>query len=698
MGPEGRHRAAAVTAGGSIGAVVAGPSRADRAVVRRPALEARLDAFVGRRLVTVVAGPGSGKSTLLRGWAAHYPHAWRTATSHDAKLATFVGGLIDGLRAALPGPIEVTGPLEAAALAGSLDETPERIEALAGFLCSLVDATLDQEFVLVIDDLHELGATSASARLVASLCRNAPPRLHLVLASRDEMPFPTERLAAHGDVAQFDAQDLAFDAPEIASVLEASGIAAPDGLAEDLARATNGWPAAVRLAVEAIRARPGQEAAALADLHRPGGPLFVYLATEVFERQSADVRELIRTVAPLDRFTPELCVALGIADAEATIRWLAARGLFIQRTGDQVVMHGLVRDFAQRSWPLEPAEARRILVAAAAWHADQGHTEVAIGLAAKAADWSTLGWLLVSSGPELLRSGGARALVDAAEQLPDDVRIPAVARVVGEAYASLGLSGAALDWLDLAAPSDGPVPVDVAWRRAMSHYLRDELHEVVRIHDSTDLNDGRPADVAQLAAWTAGAYRRLGDGEKARELAGVALAAAARSNDGPALAAAHMAGAFAAEIAGDRVAATRHMQQALSAAEQSGDLLQTVRIRNNRGSDLLESGSYAQAIEDFDAALEVASLAGFVSLRALALMNRGLANWCLGRLEEASADYEASIEAYRTTGSRELAYAVIGRGDVYRERGDLELARVSYEEGLALAERTGDRQALVPGL
>jgi DNA-binding SARP family transcriptional activator len=79
-------------------------------------------------------------------------------------------------------------------------------------------------------------------------------------------------------------------------------------------------------------------------------------------------------------------------------------------------------------------------------------------------------------------------------------------------------------------------------------------------------------------------------------------------------------------------------------------------------------------------------------------MNRGLCHYCLGRLDEAAADYEVAATLYRRIGSRELAYAVIGLGDVHRERGDLAQARAAYEEGLALGERSGDRQALVPAL
>ncbi|MDQ4030522.1 MAG: tetratricopeptide repeat protein, partial [Actinomycetota bacterium] len=159
---------------------------------------------------------------------------------------------------------------------------------------------------------------------------------------------------------------------------------------------------------------------------------------------------------------------------------------------------------------------------------------------------------------------------------------------------------------------------------------------------------------------------------------------------------AHTALALAAER--ERAERERHLGRALEAAERVGDVFQSARIRNNRGSLLLEVGVYREAIEELNLAIQLAEIGGFRSLVALATMNRGLCNYCLGRLDEAGADYEAALVLYSSMGSREAAYAVIGRGDVHRERGDGALARAAYEQGLALAEQSGDRQALVPAL
>ena len=229
-----------------------------------------------------------------------------------------------------------------------------------------------------------------------------------------------------------------------------------------------------------------------------------------------------------------------------------------------------------------------------------------------------------------------------------------------------------------------------------SHYFRDDLDEALAVYGRSELV--ADADDAMLLAWTASVHKRLGDVAQARVLAARALVAAEASADDRALAAAHTAAALVAPLAGDFLERDFHLGRALDSAQRAGDLLQIVRIRNNRASNLLEQSLYLEAIEELNDATAVAELVGFAGLRALAVMNRGLAYWCLGRLEEASADYETAISIYRQTGTREISYAIIGRGDVHRERGNLAMARAAYEEGLQLAERSGDVQGLVPGL
>lgn len=238
----------------------------------------------------------------------------------------------------------------------------------------------------------------------------------------------------------------------------------------------------------------------------------------------------------------------------------------------------------------------------------------------------------------------------------------------------------------------------LAWRIVLVAYLRDDLAEANRAFQAVNPAIGLSRDRAMLDAWMASIRFRLGDRESATELAARALVEAEASADDGALAAAYNARGVAASLGGDLRLAADDYRRGIEAATRAGDPVELCRGHNNLGSILDEQGRYREARVELDAAIDIAESASLPKLQALALMNRGLANYCLGRLDEANADYEAAITQYGRTGSREIAYALIGRGDVHRERGDLQRARAFYEEGLALGELSGDRQALVPAL
>src|SRR4029453_2618604 len=102
---------------------------------------------------------------------------------------------------------------------------------------------------------------------------------------------------------------LAFSVDEIRALLDElladdESDAAPqrDAAAARIHPATGGWPAAVRLAVEAYRTAPGGDREAVLDrLRRPEGPIFAYLAEEVVAGASDATRGLGSHAVHLDR-------------------------------------------------------------------------------------------------------------------------------------------------------------------------------------------------------------------------------------------------------------------------------------------------------------------------------------------------------------------------------------------------------------
>lgn len=669
------------------------------AQVPRPRLEDHADDVLGRRLTVVTAGAGFGKTVLLATWAERVRAAWYAIDRGDAVLSTLMRGLVAALR---PRVASLAGELASAIGAATGPDVDEhgRAESLGALLAEHLDAHAAGDLVLVLDDVHELAAASPATRLLEVLCRHGPPGLHIVLGSRTEPPFPIARLRGHGQVLELEASELAFTPEETAVLLERLlGHGARD-LAAAVHQLTAGWPAAVRLAAEALRPAGRSPGSALERLHRPGGPLFTYLVEEVFAEEPPAARKLVQRVAPLQRFTVELCTHLGVPDAQPTLERLARRGVFLDsgHTDGWLRLHALVREVVLAEEPIDEGERRSVLVDAAAWCAAAGHLEDALRLLAEADEVAGIAELLGARGHELLAAGAVASIAEAGGKVPRCEQTAPAHLVVGEALQVLGRWDEALASFRCAAGEGQQLAPALAWRMGLIAHLRGDIDGALQIYARATLDGADPAAEALLLAWDAGARWLRGDIDRCREHALQALEHARACGDPEALAAAHTVAAMVAAWDGDRRANYTHYLLAYEQAERAGNVLQRIRIHVNRGSHSTEEGDYEAAIGELDVAIRLAELTGFAVFHGLALSNRGDAYLRLGRLDEAAADYEAAKLVQQRIGSSLVAYALRGIGHVRREQGDLVLARAAYEEAVAVAEAAGDAQGLTPAL
>jgi ATP/maltotriose-dependent transcriptional regulator MalT/DNA-binding SARP family transcriptional activator len=668
--------------------------------IARPALTERIGTVLSRRLTTVVAEAGYGKSTLLASWWETVPCAWYTAEATDHDSAALAQRLGESLRLRVP---ELPGELAHGheATSGTDEEQMARADALASRLAQVLHAHLALDLLLVIDDVDELRAGSPSARLVEALCRHAPSRLHLVLAGRRRAPFPVERLRGQGQLLEIGGEQLAFTPAEVATLVEARlGTPLPD-IAEQVFRLAGGWPAAVVLALEALRESPPEAwPGLLAGPARPTAPLFAYLTEEVMSHQPASVRQVISRAAIYDQFTPEMCLAVGIVDSRASVAELAAASLFVESRPDgSLALRPLVREYALQHLPLPAGAARELRLAGAEWLAGSGSVAAAMRMLITAAETDPLLDLVEREGPALLSAGEVATVLQACAAIPPARRTPSVDELEGEARQIQGDWTGALACFERASRGIHPLSAHLAWRIGLIHYLRGQTDAALGVFRQGLDDDGAdPTDMGLLLAWTATTHWLRGEVESCRSLAGQALAIASASGNRRTLAAAHTVMAMLAALDGDRRANDAHYLLALHAAEEAGDLLQMVRIRSNRGSHFMEEGSYLEALQELDVAIGLAEVTSFATFLALSLCNRGETRLRMGRLDEALSDLEASRDHYQRFGIDMVAYPLALIGEVYRERGNLAQARAAYEEAASIAETSGDQQGLVPAL
>jgi len=668
------------------------PPEAPGAYVARLALEERLDEALARRVTSVVAGPGFGKSTLVAAWAGRVGAAWYTADPSDRSLTTFAHGLDQALKSSLPG----LSASFASAVGGSMGlarDEAEQVEPLAALLLEGLEEELEGGLALVIDDLHELPRTGASARFVAALARQAPSSLHLVLCGRTEPPFRLERLRGRGEVLSLNAQDLGFTLAEVEDLLVGADLAQP-GLAGRVHRFTEGWPAAVRLTVEGLRLVPDDQVdTVLARLPHRGSPLFSYLAEEVFKRTAPTVRDLLSRVAPLEGFSVALCESLGIEHAGTMLERLADRGLFVQASSereDWYALHALVREFALERWPLAESELRELLRRTAGWLERDGRLVEALRTLTRSGDEDAVRQFFLDHGEALVAAGAGHDVLLSGEALPEP-RDPRIDEIFGQAHALRGDWDEALACYSRAVHGVDPLPARLAWRIGLIYAYRAEIAEAIEWFERGHDDGSDPVASSLLLTWIAMCRWNLGETEFARKLASKALTAARETHDDRALAAAHNA-LMVSHLGRDAAAAQRHGRLGLEAAQSAGDVIQEIRIRLNLAEGLLEPRDALPLSEE---ALRIAELAGADIYTAHALLSRGANLRNLGRLDGAAVDFERASSIYGEYGSSRIARAHANLGLVHEMRGALTVAGGLYEEALPVAERIGDAQDLM---
>jgi DNA-binding SARP family transcriptional activator len=579
-----------------------------------------------------------------------------------------------------------------AATAPAADELA-RAEGLGALVSESLGATLTHDFILVFDDLHELDRADGSLRFVETLCRQAPPSLHVVLLSRREPTFPVSRMRGRAEVLDLTAEELALDERETLALLDGLGVTGAE-LAERVHAITNGWPALTRLLMESLyRAAPEDRDATLANARQRGSALFTYLAEEVFGGEDQDRIDFLRHACRFDRFTTDLLEVTGLERVAESVQLLTDHGLLVRPEAGQArwfAVHSLVRDFVRDQWPLSAGEMEVLNVRAGHWFEQHDDPRNALTAFVSGRSARDVARIVEQQGEQLLALGATSELIAAAEQLPAGRRNRAVEQMLGDAHSLRDDQEDAAAWYARAAGDATVLPPGLAWRRGRLEYDRGHLDAALAIYAQGDLDGSEPKDEAFLLAETAWAEWSRGETHRAEVAAAGALDAARASGDPRALAAAHHAVALT-HLGRDVGKFDYHSGRALTAAESARDVLQITRIRTNR----VARASPKESLEELEPAVRLAELTGSGFYLGHALRARGLVYRRLGRFDEALVDLQRSREVYERIGSDRVAWALMNLGGLYRERGDLRQARASFEEALAIAARAHDVQGLM---
>ena len=505
--------------------------RLRREVVRRPRLDDRLQAGDLPAVVLVSAPAGFGKTTLLAEWLHASDSmvervAWLSLDRRDSDPTVFWTYVVAAVRRAA---IDV-----GADALSTLQATQTALESVVTSLVNDLEALAD-DVVLVLDDYHVVESVDVHDSM-RFLIEHLPERLHLVVASRADPPWPLARLRARGELLEIRASDLRFTAEEAAAYLgDAMGLDLGVEDVDALEARTEGWIAALQLAALSLQGRddPSAFIASFA-----GDDRFVvdYLADEVLDRQSGDIRVFLLETSILSRLSADLCTAVtGRRDAKPILDTLERSNLFLVPLDDRrrwYRYHHLFGDVLRaRLTDEHPDRVADLHHRAAVWFEANGDRSEALRHALAAGDHAKAAELVELGIPDLRQARQDATQQEWLDTLPEAVfanrPVLNVARVgarmvVGDTAGVEKLLDDIEAWLDPDGPKDELVvhhhaefarlPTQVAMYRAGMALLHGDLAATIAHGERAaglsapddHLGRGAAAALIGLARWADG--------------------------------------------------------------------------------------------------------------------------------------------------------------------------------------------------
>ncbi|MBF6214042.1 protein kinase [Nocardia puris] len=370
------------------------------------------------RLISIHAPSGFGKTTLAAQWHDELRDtgaaaAWLTVDEDDNNLAWFLAHLVAALRPAVP---HLADELDRV-----LDTTAE--DPARAVLTALIDGLHggDERVTVFLDDWQRVTAPTTVAA-VRYLLDHGCHHLPIVVTSTARPELPLSRLRIHGELVEIGAAALRFDTDEVRAFLaEAGGVRLSREEAMSLAHRTDGWVAALQLAVLSLRA--GEVPAHLIDRLTEHPDIGEFLAENVLAAMAPETLDFLMSTSLCERVCGDLAAELtGRADAEELLADICDRGMFLQRAGTDRAWFRYHQLFAgylrQRLAHDRPGELPALHLRAADWFARHHLLNDAVEHALAANDPERAADLVEADGAHLLEHSKIALLQGILAKLP----------------------------------------------------------------------------------------------------------------------------------------------------------------------------------------------------------------------------------------------------------------------------------------
>jgi LuxR family maltose regulon positive regulatory protein len=331
-----------------------------------------------QKLTLISAPAGFGKSTLLSAWAQQSkPHAhiaWLSLDDRDNDLTRFLTYFVAALQT-------VDDSIGQGVLAALRSPGVLNTETILTLLLNEV-TEYPHDVVLILDDYHVIESQSVD-QAITYILEHLPLRMHLMVGSRSDPPWPLTRLRARGQMIEIRASHLRFTTEEASIFLnQVMGFDLSVEHVCSLEERTEGWITGLQLAALSMQSSDdvGEFVRAFTGSNRY---ILDYLGEEVLAQQDHDVKTFLLQTSILNRLTAPLCDAItGKNNGDELLGILERENLFIIPLDNErrwYRYHHLFSDLLNRR--LSQAFSEQIIEfhhRASAWYQKSGDVDEAI--------------------------------------------------------------------------------------------------------------------------------------------------------------------------------------------------------------------------------------------------------------------------------------------------------------------------------
>lgn len=438
-----------------------------RGIIQREPLQSLVRKGIAESAVTLIHAPaGFGKTTLLSQVtgslsAADHSLAWFACSEEDRQPETFASNLATSLSTAGIG-------------GGGSDQS------IGAIVRALEQAgTREKPAVLVIDEAETVDS-APMATLLERLGSVMADSARLLVAARHRPSFASTQLRLAGRLTVIGPVELRFLDGDAISLI---GDTLPAEQRDALVARAEGWPMVLQLASQLLNRETDNRKQIISLLSAPDSDIFTYMAEQIFDRLSQQVRGLLKSIAILDKVDPHtVATVTGTPDAYGRLqelRYLQPIMTFDNDVAGGARIHPLFREFLLERLRREGEDRERTLrLRAAAFLAESGNILSAVQQAVAANSPETACRVIEDSGGLLLNvsegAGRVRTMLQgipghALARHPRLVLTHIVEMLLNDqAVIAMSSLHALREDLDTADPA---IVEDIAWTDAMINVL-----------------------------------------------------------------------------------------------------------------------------------------------------------------------------------------------------------------------------------